>query len=90
MFCVFSDLANEFDTVNHSQILDALWDLGFRNNAFKLIESHLGVRTNLVKINETISEGTVVYYGGPQGILLGPLYFQYVQVIFSSSTRSDQ
>ena len=39
--CVFLDLIKAFDTVSHSQLLKVLRDIGFRNNAYNLMESYL-------------------------------------------------
>lgn len=72
---VFLDLAKAFDTVDHNQLLDTLFDLGFRGIAHDLLRSYLTNREQYVVINENISEKKIIEYGVPQGTVLGPILF---------------
>lgn len=73
--CVFLDLAKAFDTVNHTQLLEVLQDLGFRGKALELLETYLLNREQCVKIDETLSKKLKIRYGVPQGTVLGPVLF---------------
>ena len=73
--CVFLDLKKAFDTVSHSQLLKVLHDIGFRNNAYNLMESYLSQRKQYVKVNNFLSNERLVEYGVPQGTVLGPILF---------------
>lgn len=73
--CLFLDLAKAFDTVDHSQLLEALQDLGFRGNIYNLMASYLNNRKQFVKINSYLSRERIVECGVPQGTILGPILF---------------
>lgn len=73
--CLFLDLAKAFDTVDHTQLLEALHDIGFRGKSYSLMASYLDSRKQFVKINSEISEERIVQCGVPQGTVLGPILF---------------
>ncbi|XP_074035242.1 uncharacterized protein [Leptinotarsa decemlineata] len=69
------DLAKAFDTVNHTQLLEVLQDLGFRGKSFELLKTYLLNRKQCVRINETLSKKLKIRCGVPQGTVLGPILF---------------
>ena len=72
---VFIDLEKEFDTVNHTILLDKFKYYGVRgitNNWFKSFLEHRFQYTN---IKECSSEKLLITHGVPQGSALGPLLF---------------
>lgn len=72
---VFLDLAKAFDTVPHNGLLEVLENSGMRGRALCLFESYLSERTQMVKINNVLSEGQTIKIGVPQGTVLGPVLF---------------
>ncbi|CAH1966737.1 unnamed protein product [Acanthoscelides obtectus] len=81
--CIFVDLKKAFDTVNHKLLLEALERIGFRGNAYSLIESYLSNRPQSVQISGSFSKEMYIKCGVPQGTVLGPLLFNiYLNDIF--------
>lgn len=72
---IFVDLAKAFDTVCHTKLLDKLNAAGIRGKAHKLLKSYLENRVNYVSIENINSNPEKVWYGVPQGTVLGPLLF---------------
>jgi len=72
---VYLDLRKAFDTVNHEILFKKLKHYGIggiENNWFK---SFLQGRTQSTKISSYFSSLLTVFYGVPQGSVLGPLLF---------------
>ena len=69
------DLRKAFDTVNHQILLSKLKLYGFDDTCLSWFNSYLSNRTQLVSINDTLSNTEFVTCGVPQGSILGPLLF---------------
>ena len=72
---LFIDLKKAFDTVSHPILLQKLKDIGVSGVAYKMFESYLNNRLQIVKIGEYQSKPHNITFGVPQGSLLGPLFF---------------
>ena len=87
---VFIDLKKAFDTVNHQVLLDKLEHYGFRGPAFRLINSYLSNRQQVVRMGSSVSSREFISIGVPQGSILGPLlfllYINYFPNALSSSS----
>ncbi|CAH1978922.1 unnamed protein product [Acanthoscelides obtectus] len=68
--CIFVDLKKAFDTVNHKLLLEALERIGFRGNAYSLIENYLSNRPQSVQISGSFSKEMYIKCGVPQGTVL--------------------
>jgi retron-type reverse transcriptase len=70
---IFLDVQKAFDCVDHKLLLKKLDCSGIRGSPNRLLESFLNDRTQQVKIDAVYSETKGIYYGVPQGTVLGPL-----------------
>lgn len=90
VLCVFVDLAKAFDTVSHKKLIEIVEDLGFRGTALDLIKDYLRNRVQYVRIENHLSNPSIVEFGVPQGTVLGPILFSmYINGLLSLKTQSD-
>jgi len=65
-----------FDTVDHDILMDRLYhSFGLRDKALSWIISFVSGRTQKVRVGGQYSTSSAVYYGVPQGSVLGPILF---------------
>ena len=72
---LLTDLSKAFDCIPHDLIIAKLAAYGFDTNALKLIHNYLSIRKQRVKINNVYSIWKDIFFGRPQGSILGPLLF---------------
>ncbi|CAF1073460.1 unnamed protein product, partial [Brachionus calyciflorus] len=72
---LFIDFKKAFDSVESKLLLLKLKYYGFNESAVKLIDNYFLNRSQVVKIDETVSGERSIQLGGPQGSVLGPLLF---------------
>ena len=72
---LLTDLSKAFDCIPHDLIIAKLAAYGFDTNALRLIHNYLSNRKQRVKINSVYSIWKDIFYGVPQGSILGPLLF---------------
>ena len=72
---LFLDLKKAFDTVDHSILLQKLYQYGIKGTPLKLLASYLNNRKQVCVINNNKSGQETVQCGVPQGSNLGPLLF---------------
>ena len=72
---LLTDLSKAFDYILHDLIIAKLEVYGFRIDALKLIHDYLSNRKQRVKVNDAYSSWKDIFYGVPQGSILGPLSF---------------
>ena len=72
---LFIDLSKAFDTIDHEKLLIKLEYYGIRGICLELIKNYLTNRQQYTEFNGTQSDLSLIYYGIPQGSVLGPLLF---------------
>ena len=72
---LFLDLKKAFDTVDHQLLLTKLQNLGISNNSLNWFKSYLLGRSQVTRVQQTVSDSMLVTCGVPQGSVLGPLLF---------------
>ena len=72
---IFLDLSKDFDTINHSILLDKVQHYGIKSTPLKLFNSYLSKRTQLTEYKSTQSLTLNITTGVSQGSILGPLLF---------------
>ena len=70
-----TNLSKAFDCIPHDFIIVKLEAYGFYIDALKLIHDYLSNTKQSVKINEAYSSWKDIFYGVPQGSILGSLLF---------------
>ena len=72
---LMTDLSKVFACLNHELLLAKLDTYGFDVKSVKLIQQYLSNRKQRVKVGNGYSSWKNIFYGIPQGSILGPLIF---------------
>ena len=72
---ILLDLSAAFDTIDHSILIKRLEDIVIVDIPLAWIKSYLSERTFSINIDNYYSSTCKMYYGVPQGSVLGPLLF---------------
>ena len=72
---LLTDLSKALDSIPHGIIIAKLEAYGFHIDTLKLIHDYLSNRKQRVKVNDAYSLWKDIFYGVPQGSILGPLLF---------------
>ena len=77
---VLLDLSAAFNTIDHSILFNCLqqW-YGIDGVVLKWVQLYLNSRKQRIKIDGHLSDAFQLPYGVPQGSVLGPLLFPYIQ-----------
>lgn len=72
---VMIDYSKAFDTIDHSILVRKLSRLGFGQSIISLIVSYLSNRKQYVQVDDRKSQTKNIFFGVPQGSILGPILF---------------
>ena len=79
---ILFDLSSAFDTIDHKILIDPLKNqFLITGSDLKWIQSYFKNRTFSVSVNGTCGQNECLLYGVPQGSLLGPLFYIFLQKI---------
>ena len=78
-----TDLSKDFDCISHDLIIAKLEAYGLHIGTLKLIHDYLSNRKQRVKVNDPYSSWKDIFYGFPQGSILGLLCDLYIYVTYS-------
>lgn len=82
---VLLDLSAAFDTVNHTQLLSPITDLGIQGSALAWLTSFLKDRSQRVQLVDLVYDPATLSCGVPEGSALSPLLFNaYLQPLISA------
>ena len=77
------------DTIDHAFLIKKLISLNFRNSSIKIALSYLTNRKQYVQVNDKQSIRLPIYFGVPQGSILGPVLFNIYVAKLSTCIESD-
>ena len=87
---ILIDYSKAFDTIEHELLLTKLLKLGFSVDAIKILHSYLTDRNQYVQIDDKSSSLSSIFFGVPQGSILGPVLFNlYVQDLNENVTSAS-
>ena len=86
---ILMDLSKAFDTINHDLLIAKLNAYGFDKCTLRVLKSYFSNRTQRTKVNNTFSSWTQIIRG-PQGSVLGPIFFNiYLNNLFYLTHSTD-
>ena len=86
---VMIDYSKASDTIDHETLIRKLVSLNFSNSSIKIILSYLTNRKQYVQVNDKQSTRLPIYFGVPQGSILGPVLFNIYVAKLSTCIDSN-
>ena len=86
---VLIDDSKAFDTIDHEILLKKLISMNFSRGAIKILMSYLSNRQQYVQVDCHCSMHLPIYFGVPQGSILGPVIFNLYVAELPNYITSD-
>ena len=86
---ILIDYSKAFDTIDHSSLLLKLRDMNFSIDSLQLLSSYLRDRKQYVQVEDKTSSVKSMFFGVPQGSILGPVLFNLYVVELSDRILSS-
>ena len=86
---VMIDYSKASDTIDHETLIRKLVSLNFSNSSIKIVLSYLTNRKQYVQVNDKQSTQLPIYFGVPQGSILGPVLFNIYVAKLSTCIDSN-
>ena len=74
---ILIDYSKAFDTIDQNILLEKLLKFNLSPQAIEIIFSYISHRKQYVQVDDTSSEISNMYFGIPQGSILGPVLFNF-------------
>ncbi|KAL1447804.1 hypothetical protein WDU94_013891 [Cyamophila willieti] len=76
VLAVFLDISKAYDSINHQELLNQLFNIGLTNKTLNWFRSYLTDREQNIKLNNYLTQTITCHpYSIPQGTILGPGLF---------------
>ena len=85
---ILIDYSKAFDTIDHGTLLRNLCKMNFSSSSVEIISSYLHDRHQFVQIEDKVSSIKPMYFGVPQGSILGPVLFNLYVVEIANNIES--
>lgn len=86
---ILIDYSKAFDTIDHLNLLLKLRDMNFSSDSLQILSSYLLERRQYVQVEDKTSSLKPMYFGVPQGSILGPVLFNLYVVELSDQVTSS-
>ena len=84
---ILADFLKTFDAVAYETVLKKMHKVGFSKSYLRWVTSYLTERKQFVQIDDKLSSTIEVFFGVPQGSILGPVIFNlYVNDQYADDT----
>ena len=83
------DCSKAFDTIDHESLIRKFVGINFSNSSIKIILSYLTNRKQYVQLNDKQSTRLPIYFGVPQGSILGPVLLNIYVAKLSTCIESN-
>ena len=86
---ILIDYSKAFDTIDYGIPLEKLYGLKFSHDSIQILSSYLCGRSQFIQIDDQVSSDLPMFFGVPQGSILGPVLFNLYVIELSDRISSN-